>query len=267
MPSTITPYFVTSFLMNPSPSFKDNFSKQSGIYVKYRPTYPDALYTFLAGLTPAHELVWDCGTGNGQAAIALAAHYDKVIATDPSAQQIANAFPHPRVQYLVEVAEQSSLPAHSADIITIANALHWFNFEVFYAEARRVLKPGGIIAAWSYGTPTVCTEVDEVVSHYDKITLDNYWRPENRLVDKGYTTIPFPFEEVEVPSYILQREMNLDDLVGYLNTWSATQRYINEHNTNPTDAIRAQLEKVWGNPAIPKVVSWKLVLKAGRVGA
>lgn len=246
-------------------AFKDNFSKQSDIYVKYRPVYPDALYEFLAELTPGHELAWDCGTGNGQAAIGLAAHYKRVIATEPSEQQLANAIPHERVQYIAEPAEHSSLASHSADLVTVANALHWFHFDEFYAEVRRVLKPGGIIAAWSYPTPIVSPEVDEVISHYHDVLLNGYWRYENELVNLGYTTLPFPFAEIESPAYTMNKEMSIDDVIGYISTWSGTQRYISENQTNPTHAVRARLLAVWGKPGTTKTVTWKLALKTGRV--
>ena len=177
-------------------NFKDNFSKQADIYAKYRPLYPDNLYSFLASLTKEHKLVWDCGTGNGQAAIGLAEHYEQVMATDPSEKQIKHCLAHPKVKYLVEAAENNSILTNSIDMLTIANALHWFNFDVFYEEANRVLKPDGIIAAWCYGIPTVSNDVNEIVNHFHYKTLNNYWVAENRLVEKEYTTIPFPFQKI-----------------------------------------------------------------------
>jgi len=246
-------------------SFKDNFSKQADIYVKYRPLYPTELYSFLASLTMDHELVWDCGTGNGQAAIGLAAFYNKIIATDPSEQQIKNCLPNEKVKYLVEKAENTSLRSNSVDLLTIANALHWFDFEVFYKEADRVLKNNGIIAAWTYGLPLISPDIDKIIKLYHDETLNNYWLPENRLVEKEYATIPFPFQQISSPQFFYEKTMNLNDLIGYLNTWSATQRFINENQFNPTEQLRKDLLPVCKDMDLEKKLTWKLILKVGRV--
>ncbi len=245
-------------------TFKDNFSKQSDLYVKYRPHYPTALYAYLASLTGGHGLAWDCGTGNGQAATGLAAFYDEVVATDPSGEQIRNALPHQKVSYKVEKAERTSLAGHSVDLITVANALHWFDFEAFYTEARRVLKRSGIIAAWAYALPSIMPEIDKAVKYLHDVTLNEYWLPENRLVEQGYTTIPFPFEQIDTPAFACEKVMCRADFIGYLNTWSATQRFIGENGTNPTDNLSEELEAHWGDNE-EKMVAWKLVMKAGRV--
>lgn len=247
------------------PAFKDNFSKQSDIYVKYRPHYPAGLYSYLSSLSQEHQLAWDCGTGNGQAAIGLAEFYKTVIATDPSEQQIKNALPNARVEYRVEKAENTSLESRSIDLVTIANALHWFDFEVFYAEVKRVLKPNGLIAAWAYTIPSVSPEVDRLLRHYHDHILGDYWLPENRLVEKEYKTIPFPFQEVLSPGFFSERMMTLEDLTGYLNTWSATQRFINEHKFNPAEQLRKELISVWGEKGSEKKLTWKLTLKVGKI--
>lgn len=245
--------------------FKDNFSQQSDIYVKYRPQYPVELYTYLSSLTAEHVLVWDCGTGNGQAAIGLATCYDQVIATDPSEQQIRNCLPHDKVKYLVEKAENNSFPTHSADLLTIANALHWFDFDIFYQEAYRVLKPNGVIAAWAMGVPSISPEIDKIIQHFHDHTLNDYWLAENRLVEKGYATIPFPFQLISSPDFFCEKRMNLHDLTGYLNTWSATQRFINQQGFNPTEQVMKELAKVWEDASLEKTLVWKLVLKVGRI--
>ena len=246
-------------------TFKDNFSKQSDIYLKYRPHYPIELYTYLSSLTKEHQLAWDCGTGNGQAATGLAEFYKQVIATDPSEQQIKNAIANNKVKYLVEKAESTSINSNSIDLLTIANALHWFDFDAFYKEAKRVLKNKGVIAAWAYGPPSVSPEVDKWIMHFHNEILDAYWLAENRLVEKEYTSIPFPFQPISCPEFFSEKEMNLYDLIGYLNTWSATQRFITERNFNPTDQLLDQLKMVWKDPYAVKKLKWKLTLKAGRV--
>jgi ubiquinone/menaquinone biosynthesis C-methylase UbiE len=244
--------------------FKDNFSKQSDLYVKYRPHYPDELYSYLSSLTGEHHAAWDCGTGNGQAAIGLSSLYDQVIATDPSEQQIKNAFPDQRIKYLVEKAESTSIQTRSVDLVTVANALHWFDFDAFYKEAGRVMKDKGVIAAWAYLLPLISPEVDDIISQYHYQTLGDYWLPENRLIEKGYTTIPFPFEEISTPEFFYEKMMDLNDLIGYLNTWSATQRFINQNGFNPTSGICEKLKIFWNKPDLQKKLTWKLILKVGR---
>jgi len=251
--------------MSPSPSFIDNFSKQAAIYARYRPHYPAELFDFLASLTPAHELVWDAGTGNGQAAAALAERYEAVVATDPSAEQIRHATQHERVEYRVEPAETPSLESGVADIVTVANAMHWFKLDEFYKEVRRVLKPGGIVAAWAYAVPTIAPEVDKIIRHLHDVTLDSFWVHENRLVEQEYRTIPFPFEEISAPSFVSTRQFTLDDIVAYLDTWSATQKYMATHGVSPTAPLGNELACVWGDGNEEKTVTWKLVLKVGRV--
>jgi ubiquinone/menaquinone biosynthesis C-methylase UbiE len=245
-------------------TFKDNFSKQSDIYVKYRPHYPTELYSYLASLTKSHQLAWDCGTGNGQAAIGLAGFYDRIIATDPSEQQIKNAIAHQKVSYHVSSAENSVIDTHSIDLLTVANALHWFDFDKFYKEVKRVLKNDGVFAAWCYQLPIVEPGIDDVIKNFHNETLNDYWQSENRLVEREYRDIQFPFEEISSPAFFSEKIMNLEDFIGYLNTWSATQRYIKRNNCNPTENIRIELRNIWGKE-LKKKITWKLVLKVGRI--
>lgn len=250
--------------MNKESSFKDHFSKQSAIYAKFRPQYPPEFYAFLASLTQEHEKAWDCGTGNGQATIGLSAFYNSVIATDPSEQQIMHAFPRANVEYRVEKAEDISLDANSVDLVSIANALHWFDFDIFYPIVKKILKQDGIIAGWAYGLPMITKEIDLIISHFHDHTLNDYWIAENRLVEAGYKTIPFPFSEITAPDFISQKEFDLPEMISYLNTWSATQRFIAKNDVNPTDALLKTLEPVWGDATLKRIVTWKLVLKIGR---
>lgn len=246
-------------------SFKNHFSKQAGLYVKYRPMYPDALYAYLATLVPAHNLAWDCGTGNGQAAIALTPFFDTIVATDPSAEQIQHCFPHEKISYRVEKAETSSLAEASADLITIANALHWVNSDAFYAEVRRVGKPGGILAAWAYALPQVSASADPLIRELHDEILGTYWLPENQLVANAYRDVPFPFEQISSPAFYCEKEFTLNDMVGYFNTWSATQRYIDANGINPVERWKHKLEHIWGDPEKAHRIVWKLILKVGRL--
>lgn len=244
-------------------NFKDNFSQQSAVYLKYRPQYPDELYAWLASQTPEQALAWDCGTGNGQAAIGLSKYFQKVIATDPSEQQISNAMKADNVTYHVEKAEDIFLEDHSVDLITVANALHWFNFDSFYAQAKRVLKKEGIIAAWGCGLPVINPEVDTIVKAFHDDTLGYYWQPENKLVEEKYETIPFPFEQLDAPPFAAVKMMNLDDFLGFINTWSAVQRFINQEHYNPVARLNVNLLKIWP-PEELKEIKWELILKVGK---
>src|SRR5690606_9022572 len=179
------------------------FGAVAADYAAFRPTYPDALFAWLADASPRRALAWDCATGNGQAALALAAHFDAVVATDVSAEQLAHAPPHPRVRYAVAPAEVSPLEDASADLVTVAQAFHWFGRDAFFAEAARVLRPGGLLAVWTYGLFESTPDVDRVVRRYHDEALDGYWSPARRLVDDGYASVAFPFEPVGAPPFAM----------------------------------------------------------------
>ena len=246
-------------------SFKDNFSKQSESYLKYRPQYPDELYSFLAGVCKERQLALDCGTGNGQAAVSLAKHFDQVVASDPSEAQIKNAIHASNVSYKVLKAEYSWLENKSVDLITVANALHWFRFELFYKEARRILKDGGVLATWCYGSPIhmQSAEINEVIRKLHDDVLGNFWLPENRLVEQKYKTIPFPFTEIEHPDFTMEKELNENDLLGLFHTWSAVQRYKDSKKLDPVAFIEKDLKTAWGKEEKQKF-KWELTLKLGR---
>lgn len=242
--------------------FKDNFSQNPALYAKYRPRYPRAMYTFLAGLTMKHNIAWDCGTGNGQAAVDLASFYDRVIATDPSEQQIRHAIPHEKITYRVERAEQNTLARNTADLVVVANALHWMDFGRFFSEVNRVLKDDGIFAAWTYRLPLITPVIDDMLRRFHYETLAGFWQPENELIEQEYATIPFPFSPVETPCFFLERTMNLDDFTGYISTWSATQRFIAAKHADPTVDLKNELRKEWAHREMP--IRWELILKVGR---
>jgi SAM-dependent methyltransferase len=246
--------------------FKDNFSKQSDVYVKFRPTYPKELFDFLSGLTFEHKLAWDCGTGNGQSALKLADYYDKVYATDPSSEQIKNAIHNDKIVYKVESAETPYLiENHSVDLITVAQAIHWFDFEKFYTQVKRVLKTNGVIAVWAYGIPTIEQKLDIIIKDFHDNIVGEFWLPENKLIEKEYTTIPFPFDEIKTPDFFINKKVTISEILGHLRSWSATQKYIEKYNENPTENLSQKLQEHWENMDDEKEINWKLILKVGRM--
>ncbi|MEH6764749.1 MAG: class I SAM-dependent methyltransferase [Aequorivita antarctica] len=246
-------------------NFKDNFSKQSNAYQKYRPSYPKELFEYLSKISIDHHLAWDCATGNGQSAIGLVDYFEKVYATDPSEQQISNAASHPKITYKIEKAESSSLKNHSVDLITVAQALHWFDFEKFYAEVNRVLKPEGIIAVWTYSLPKISPEIDKIVLHFHDNIVSEFWQRENQFVSEEYKTIPFPFKEIETRSFKFQKKITLEDLKGLLLSWSATQRYKDKNEVNPLLKIENHLQNFWHKPKATKLATWNIFIKVGRL--
>jgi SAM-dependent methyltransferase len=244
--------------------FKDHFSATAVAYSAFRPTYPDALFEWLATLTERHELAVDCGCGNGQASVMLARHFDKVLAVDPSAEQIANAAPHERVQYLVAPAEEIPLPDRSVDLVIAAQALHWFDFEPFFVEVKRIGRKGAVFAGFTYGLMTISEPVDEVISHFYWDILRGYWPPERRHVDEGYRSIPFPFDEITPPAFSMEATWDLPRLIGYLGTWSAVKEYKAKNGSDPVAELSDELLAAWGD--VPELkVSWPLVLRVGKV--
>ncbi len=244
--------------------FKDLFSARSTDYAKFRPTYPDALFQYLVKLTPAQKLAWDCGTGSGQAAVILARYFDKVVATDSSESQLENVVRHPQIEYHQATAERSNLDDKCADLITVAQAFHWFNPHDFFREARRVGKPGSILAFWCYGLANITPDIDAIVWRlYDGI-LGSYWEAERKLVEEGYRNVEIPFEEIKGPTFDMTADWSLDHLIGYLGTWSALQKYIKLNTTNPLETIFAELKMAWGT-ADRRSVKWPLGLRVAKI--
>lgn len=244
---------------------KDYFSGHAACYQQFRPNYPDALFTYLASLCPAHERAWDCATGNGQAAAALALHFKRVIATDASAQQIDQAGPHPKVEYLVAPADRVPIDDGTVDLVTVAQALHWFNVQSFYAEVKRALKRGGVLAVWCYQLHRISPEIDAVVSRFYSGIVGAYWPPERKIVEDGYTTLAFPFDELVTPEFRMVHSWDLERMVGYLGSWSSTQRYRKQNGTDPVALIADDLKAAWGDPGQPRDVIWPLHVRVGRV--
>lgn len=247
--------------------FKDHFSGHAADYRAFRPTYPPELFAFLASVTRGHELAWDCGTGSGQTAVPLAEHFARVFATDASAEQVKNAEKSPRVDYAVAPAEQCPLPDRCVDLVTVSQALHWFDFDRFYAEVRRVCKPDGVFAAWTYDLHSVNADLDPLLARLQSEFVGPYWPPERAWVDAEYRTIPFPFEEIAAPAFEMTASWNLPTLVGYMNTWSATKRFEKARGFNPLERLENEFVAAWGDPMIVRTVRWKLTLRVGRMNA
>ena len=245
-------------------NFEDHFSKQSETYAQYRPQYPDELYAYLASISPGLSLAWDCGTGNGQAAIGLAKYFDKVYATDASAEQISRAYPHEKVDYHVEPAEHVLLKDSSTDLVTVAVAIHWFNFDEFYREVKRVLKPNGVLAAWTYNLTEITPQIDPLIEEYYKGILNGYWPERIRYLEERYETIPFPFEEIISPPFVMEINWNLIQLAGFFDSWSATQRYKADKGIHPLEHIWHKLTTAWGDENEPRLIRWPLHFRIGR---
>jgi SAM-dependent methyltransferase len=244
---------------------KDHFSGHAACYQQFRPDYPAALFEYLASLCRAHDLAWDCATGNGQAAVPLARYFATVVATDFSAKQIEQAERNAKVRYLVAPADQSPIEHSSADMVTVAQALHWFNLESFYREVRRVTKPGGILAVWSYEMHNITPEIDAIVQRLYSDIVGPYWPPERKIVEEGYRTLPFPFDELAPPRFKMVQSWNLERVLGYLESWSATQRYRKDTGRDPLALIADQLKAAWGDPERERDVVWPLNVRVGRV--
>jgi SAM-dependent methyltransferase len=248
-----------------SPAFKDHFSGHAAGYAQARPTYPSALFDWLGMQCARRELAWDAGCGNGQASVALAAQFGRVVATDPSATQVAAATLHPRVEYRVEAAEACSLPDRSVDLVTVAQALHWIDPEPFHAQVARVLRPDGFIAAWTYERCLVSPGVDAVFERLYGPELGAWWPPERRHVEARYATLPFPYAEVVAPVFELRCDWTLAQYLAYLRTWSACQRRLKAEGVDAVAGLEDAFATVWGAPDTMRAVRWPLAVRAGRL--
>lgn len=247
--------------------FKDYFSDVSSFYRDYRPHYPEQLFKHLADIAPSRSTAWDCATGSGQAARLLVQHFDRVIATDASASQVNNAETVERVTYRVEPAESTGLATESVDLVTVAQALHWFDLPAFEREIRRVCKPNSVLAIWSYAILQSIPAVDTVIEKlYDGI-LGDYWGEERRIVVQGYKDVVFPFESLVAPSFAMRSKWSLDHMIGYLSTWSAATKYKDRNGEDPVALIADELTHAWGDPQSLRDVSWPLTVKLWRLPA
>lgn len=247
-------------------TFKDHFSTHNAGYAAHRPTYPSALVDVLADAEPDRDLALDVGCGTGQLSTRLADRFSRVVATDASAGQIAEATPHERVRYHVAPAERSGLPDASAGLITVAQAAHWLDLDPFYDEVRRVARPRAVLALITYGVLHVADEAaDRVIRHFYNDVIGAYWPPERRHVEDGYRALPFPFAAMEAPALDIAVEWRLSDLIGYVETWSAVRAAEAAVGRGPIDRFRADLAAAWGDPDTIRGVRWPLSLRVGRV--
>jgi len=245
-------------------AFHDHFSGHATDYARYRPDYPDALFDWLAAAAPSRGLAWDCATGNGQAAAALALRFERVVATDASLTQVRQGRRGSNAFYAAATAEEAPLPPASVDTLTVAQALHWFDRPRFWAEVKRKLVPGGLVAVWYYDLLEVTPEVDAVVRRLYSEVVGPYWPPERALIEEGYADLDFPFEEISPPPFRMEKEWSLLDLEGYLRTWSATRRYAEARHEDPVLLVADELRGAWGEAARSRTAGWEVHLRAGR---
>jgi len=248
-----------------NPGFKDHFSASAADYATFRPKYPAELFDFLASLAERRDCVWDCATGNGQAAVSLADRFERVVATDASGEQIAHATPHPRVSYGVARADESGLDDTSVDLVTVAQALHWLPLDRFFAEVRRVVVPRGVLAVWCYTRPVLDGELDASVLRYYSETCGAYWPADRKLVDEGYRSITIPIDEVAAPALDIESHLSLAEFGGYVRTWSATNRLAKAIGRDPVVDLEEELRAMWGRDGERRRVRWPIHVRAGRV--
>lgn len=246
--------------------FKDHFSKQADIYAKYRPRYPESLFSFLASIAPGHDLALDCATGNGQAALGLTPYFENIRATDASRAQLELAVPHSKITYQTALAEALPAANGSADLLTVASGAHWFDLEKFYAEAYRVLKDKGVIALWVYSEWFSTTGLATLIREFEQNIVGDYWpNTFQKNMNSFYENLPFPFDPIPLPqTFEKTLEVDQEWVLGFLKTWSATQRYIEANNSDPTALILERLRTFFASPNAKIDLSFKLALRVGK---
>ena len=248
-------------MYDPAP-FKDHFSGQSEAYRRFRPDYPGALFDWLASVAPARALALDVATGNGQAAVALASRFERVVATEPSRAQLAQAPAQPGVEYRCEAAEAISAADGSVDLLTVAQAAHWFDWPRFVDEAVRVLRPGGVLAFWTYGNCRVAPAIDRLVEEFSRDVIGHYWPRERRHVEEGYRDLVVPLPPLDPPVFDMGADWDVQAMMGYLDTWSAVRRCRARTGRDPLAILAAPLADAWGEGR--RDLRWPLVVRAHR---
>jgi len=241
----------------------DRFSAQAAQYARYRIDYPTELYDFLLIHTPQRQRAWDCATGNGQVAVALAEYFEHVDATDISEAQLAQAPPRANITYQVSSAEQTLFAAGSLDLITVGQAVHWFETEAFNQEVRRVARPGATVAEWGYGLVQIADELDPLVREFYAGTMRPYWDDNRWHIDDEYARIPFPFGAVQHAQFAVRRQWSAEWFLNYLRTWSSVAKYEKQHGQDPVLLVVNELTQLWG-PA-EREVTFPVFLRLGRV--
>lgn len=244
-------------------AFKDYFSDHAAGYASYRPHYPAAMFQWLTEQCVQHRNAWDCASGSGQAAVALAPHFERVIATDASQAQLTQATPHDNIHYVCASAELVPLVSNSLDLITVAQAAHWFDRPHFYREVDRLLVSNGVLALWCYGLFQITAEIDALILDYYQHTVGEYWPPERRHIEQAYQNIGFPYTQRDTPNYRMQLEWNLPQVMGYLATWSATRLFVKATGRDPLLTLEQLLTAAWGEPQQRRPIHWPIYLKAG----
>ena len=242
-----------------------DYSPFAESYSASRPAYPAELFDWLASVAPGRDVAWDTATGNGQAALGLAAHFDRVIGTDTSAAQIAHATAHPRVEYRVGRAEDSGLPSGSVDLIVAASALHWFDLPAFYEEARRVARPGCVLAAWSYHVAHAEPPLGDALWRFYRDVVQSYFSPGARLVDDRYEGIVLPGRALESPPFVLSVRWTAAEILRFVRTWSGVQAYIETNGVDPVERLAPEIAEICGYPGSRHEVRWPLYLRASRL--
>lgn len=240
------------------------FAENSEGYARYRPSYPDALFAYLASLCPLRERVWDCGTGSGQAASGFVPHFKQVIATDRSPAQLARATNPGEIHYVAARAEEPPLRSNSVDLVAVAQAAHWFDLDPFYRRSGELLRAGGVLAIWGYDILRISPELDALIDELYHAKLGSYWPARRRHVERHYRTLSFPLDEIESPEFAIQSRGDLAWFIGYLGTWSSARAYLKETAGDAVQEFTDRFAQAWGEPNEEKAIHWPIFLRVGR---
>lgn len=241
---------------------KDRFSNHAKQYATFRPVYPKALYDFIFSQVKKFDTVWDCGTGNGQVARDLAVKFKKVLATDISDKQLANAYQTENIFYSI-AGEETTFPDRQFDLITVAQAIHWFDINKFYKEVNRVANKDALLAVWGYSLLSVTPEIDAVLKHFYTKVVGPYWDKERKLIDDHYKSIPFPFNEIQSPEFKFSFDWEIEEFRGYISTWSSVQKYIHANQINPVEKFMKEIKPLWKNEQ--QSVNFPLFLRVAKI--
>ncbi len=241
----------------------DRFSGHASLYAQYRIDYPDELYNFILRFVPRRLIAWDCATGNGQVAGALADYFERVEATDISETQLLLAIQKPPIRYQISPAEQTPFANHTFDLVTVAQALHWFDVDAFHREVRRVAKPGAVVAEWGYGLAQIAADLDPILLDFYRNRVGPYWDPQRKYIDDRYTTLPFPFADAQRAEFVVRRNWSLERFLNYLRTWSVVRQYIHENEEDPVLALGDALKSAWGDGE--REIRFPVFMRVGRI--